>query len=211
MTEADTTGHLHARAPARGDGKVWIPRHHRAAQLRARGWTWDKVASDIEVYPTTARDYACIPGFASLVSFYQEETFHLEVEHHFMQGSLAALDALRAQWEGAIADIEMLGERLEDEEVEESSRDAITRAISSRSKDVVGAADKFLHAIGFVAYRKRTCELEAENRVQGHYGQAVRHSGGDAPIEVVGDPGARAMEVAAILASVLPKPTEEDD
>lgn len=64
----------------------------------------------------------------------------------------------------------MFGEWLGDEEVEESSCDVIIRVIFLCSKDVVGVVDKFFYVIGFVVYCKCICELEVENRVQGHYG-----------------------------------------
>lgn len=215
-------------APAREDGKDWISRHHRAAQMRARGVRWSEVAQALKIHENTACGYTSIGGFSELVAYYRERHFNAEVEQLFLSGSLAALGALQDQYTAGCQEvasierqIEILHEALseaidlDDVELAADIREQITaleRRLFSRSKATTLAAGKFLDAIGFSTHRKRKVELETEKSVTNHYGQTVRHEGGSKPVEVKGDPGARAIEVASILAGLgLPRPTDRAD
>ncbi len=218
----------HPDAPTREDGKDWIARHHRAAQLRARGHMWAKIADEIDVLPDTARKYSTISGFDELVAYYRERHFNAEVEEHFHSGSLKALRALQDQYTAGAQEVAAIERRLAaiDEaiieaqqagEVEDAlaliaDRNELAKQIYSKSKVTTLAAGKYLDAIGFSTHRKRKAELETEKSVTSHYGQTVRHEGGEKPVEVKGDPGARAIEVAGILAGLgLPRPTDRAD
>ena len=226
MTKHDKT--RHPDAPAREDGKDWISRHHLAAQMRARGVQWSQIADDLDINAGTARGYASIGGFDDLVAYYRERHFNAEVEEHFYAVSLEALGALRDQFTAGRQEVAALERRiaeldeeyldavqLGDEDLESELREQISkleRRLFSRSKATTLAAGKHLDAIGFSTHRKRKAELETEKSVTGHHGQTVRHEGGEKPVEVKGDPGARAIEVAGILAGLgLPRTTDRAD
>jgi hypothetical protein len=187
-------------APAREDGKDWHSRHHLAAQLRAKGKTWQQVADEIGVHKNTAAGYSGIAGFAELESFYRDAFFDAEVEAHFREGSLAALQALRDQYTAGAHEVAAIERRIAaiDEAIIEAQevgdvegalaliadRNDLAKQIYSKSKVTTLAAGKYLDAIGFSTHRKRKAELETEKGITDHYGQTVRHEGGERPIEI---------------------------
>jgi hypothetical protein len=214
--------------PSRADGKDWATQHMRAAQLRARGQPWGAVAEELGYALSTVQNYTMLGGFDELVAYYRASIFDQEIEQHFFQGSLKALQALQDQYTAGAQEVAAIERRLAalDEaiieaqqagEVEDAlaliaDRNELAKQIYSKSKVTTLAAGKYLDAIGFSTHRKRKAELETEKSVTNHYGQTVRHEGGEKPVEVKSDPGARAIEVAGILAGLgLPRPTDRAD
>lgn len=175
------------RFPKRHDGRKWTPRHHRAAQLRARGLDWVQVAAEVGVVHKTARKFQCIGGFPELVTHYQRRLFDADVQHLFFSGALEAMHALRQQFLAAKFEVEELEEKLQNE-TDPERRGWLKARLYSRSKAATYAADKYLDAIGFKRYQQRLAELRAEVEAQGGPGVTLRHEGGEKPVRVQHEP-----------------------
>lgn len=187
--------------PCREDGLKWKTQHHRAAQMRARGRSWDAVAHELRVKPGTARNYGQLGGFAALVEHYRAQLFDAEIQDHFYRGSLEALNVLRDQWRLSEDEARAIEQRIEDGDFEdEKELGYLENKLKGLTRSSCWAADKYLANIGFAKYRSRVAELEAEKATQGHFGQH-HHVDGSAESSRVeeSDAGERAHKIAAIL------------
>ena len=148
MSDHEKTAHAGA-LPSRGDGKDWAPQHLRAAQIRARGKSWQVVAKELGYKAGTVMNYSQIPAWDKLVDHYRNEIFDQEIERYFKQGSVEALAAIRLQWKDDLEALEEIEDRLADGDLDEEDAKYLRQARRRRSKDVIFAADRFLHNVGF--------------------------------------------------------------
>lgn len=192
---------LHSE-PCREDGLKWNARQRRAAQMRARGSSWDAIAHELRVKPGTARNYGQLGGFDALVEHYRAQLFDAEIQEHFYRGSLEALNVLRDQWRLSEDEARAIEQRIESGDFEdEKELGYLENKLKGLTRSSCWAADKYLANIGFAKYRSRVAELEAEKATQGHFGQTQRLEGGESPIKVDDESAVeRAKEIAKIIA-----------
>ena len=149
MTDYDTDDLDSDEVPERGDGLSWAAQHLRAAQLRAQGLGWHRIADALEYQHGTVRNYSQIEGWHELVDYYREDAWRRDIDNLFKFGSLEALEALRYQWQLSEAKLRLIEEKLEEEGLTKKQQQQLTKGLFSTPKAVVYAADRFLHNSGF--------------------------------------------------------------
>lgn len=168
------------------------------AQLKAMGKQWQACAEATGLTPKTVRQYPCkYPGWDALVDHYRQQAFHTGVEEHFFAGALEALDALRQEFRSAAAQLRAMEKKAADGELDpDSAKSAI-----SLSRATAYAADKYLNALGFVRYRARMAEMDAEQDKTGKVGQTVRVEGAKSLLD--GLPDMTAEEKASAFKDLI--------
>lgn len=189
MTDYDTDDLDSDEVPERGDGLSWAAQHLRAAQLRAQGLGWQKVADAVGYQHGTVRNYSQIEGWHELVDYYREDAWRRDIDNLFKFGSLEALESLRYQWQLSEAKLRLIEEKLEEEGLTKKQQQQLTKGLFSTSKAVVYAADRFLHNSGFRKF--------AEERASKGGGQAVKP--------------ATAGDIATLLGLNIDGLTDEDE
>mgnify|MGYP006283834473 CR=1 FL=1 len=149
-------------ATLREDGvDSWAPQHLTAAELRAEGKSWKKVADVTGYALSTAQSYGQIPGFDDLVEHFRQQHRSDRLAEHWHHGALEALDAMR----GEVTSLQRARAKVE-ELVAEGHLELkeAESAIEALTGDIVRASKEYLRALGFTAAERQRRKLEAEER-----------------------------------------------
>lgn len=139
----------------------WAPQHLTAAELRAEGQGWPKVAETTGYALSTVQDYSQIAGFDRLVEHYRQERRSDRLAEHWHHGALEALDAMR----GEVTSLQRARAKVEELVAEgHLEPNQAESAIEALTGDIVRASKEYLRALGFTAAERQRRKLEAEER-----------------------------------------------
>lgn len=174
----------HSTKPTREDGRPWTNTMESAAQLRAQGLNWPAIAEKLGLSVNTVQQYPSqYPPFETkddrnpgLVEYYRERLLDARFKEHWGAGEIAALEAVRKEFENKSRQAEAVADRLDEGDYEDKDeREALQSKLSTLSRAVVSAAREYNHMTGRTAYRTEQGKLRAQEDVHGTPGERVHH------------------------------------
>jgi len=173
----------HSTKPTREDGRPWTNSMEAVAQLRARGMNWPAIAEQIGLSVNTVQQYPSqYPPFETkddrnpgLVEYYRERLLDARFREHWGGGEIAALEAVRKEFEDKSRVAEQVADRLDNDELSTEQRRNLQNKLSAASRAVVQAARTYGDMTGRTAYRNEKGKLRAQEDVHGTPGERVHH------------------------------------